>query len=98
MVVNLAALVLFDLLLRLSRWDYPDILHDLVVGAAYVVAIGWLMHRVGVNVTSIVATSAVVTAVVGLSLQATLGNIVGGVALQVDESIDEGDWIELENK
>ena len=73
-------------------------MHDLIVGAAYVVAIGWLMHRGGVDVTSIVATSAVVTAVIGLSLQATLGNIVGGLALQVDDSIHEGDWIELENK
>jgi CRP-like cAMP-binding protein len=56
------------------------------------------MHRSGVNLTSIVATSAVVTAVIGLSLQATLGNVVGGLALQVDDSIHEGDWIELENK
>ena len=56
------------------------------------------MHRAGVNLTSIIATSAVVTAVIGLSLQATLGNIVGGLALQVDDSIQEGDWIEFENK
>ncbi|HEV8246125.1 MAG TPA: cyclic nucleotide-binding domain-containing protein [Polyangiaceae bacterium] len=98
LAINLGAIVLFDLLVRLVHWDYPDILHDLTVGAAYLVAIGWLMHRVGFNVTGIVATSAVVTAVVGLSLQATLGNVVGGLALQVDDSIREGDWIELENK
>jgi small-conductance mechanosensitive channel/CRP-like cAMP-binding protein len=99
LAINLAAIALFDLLLmRLVGWDYPDILHDLVVGAAYLVAIGWLLHRVGLNVTGIVATSAVVTAVIGLSLQATLGNVVGGLALQVDESINEGDWIEFENK
>jgi small-conductance mechanosensitive channel/CRP-like cAMP-binding protein len=98
LIINLSALALFDLLLPLSRWDYPDILHDLTVGAAYLIAAGWLMHQAGVNVTSIVATSAVVTAVIGLSLQATLGNVVGGLALQVDESIQEGDWIEFENK
>jgi CRP-like cAMP-binding protein len=62
------------------------------------VALGYLMHHAGVNVTSIVATSAVVTAVVGLSLQATLGNVVGGISLQLDDSISEGNWIELENK
>src|SRR5688572_22685551 len=99
LVINLAAITLFDLLLmRLVGWDYPDILHDLTVGAAYLVAIGWLLHKVGFNVTGIVATSAVVTAVIGLSLQATLGNVVGGLALQVDSSIAEGDWIEFENK
>src|SRR5450432_2547066 len=98
MVINLAAIAIFDLLLRVARVDYPDILHDVVVGAAYLVAFGFLMHHSGVNVTSIVATSAVVTAVLGLSLQATLGNVVGGIALQLDDSINEGDWVELENK
>jgi len=98
LIINLAALTLFDLLLHLVRWDYPDIIHDLTVGAAYLIAFGWLLHRSGVDFTGIVATSAVVTAVIGLSLQATLGNVVGGVALQLDDSIEEGDWIELENK
>jgi small-conductance mechanosensitive channel/CRP-like cAMP-binding protein len=97
-IINVSALALFDLLLYAVGWDYPDILHDLTVGAAYVIAFGWLLHRSGVDFTSIVATSAVVTAVIGLSLQATLGNVVGGVALQLDSSIEEGDWIELENK
>jgi small-conductance mechanosensitive channel/CRP-like cAMP-binding protein len=97
-VINLSAIALFDLILHLLRVDFPDILHDLAVGAAYIVALGWLLHRCGVNLTGIVATSAVVTAVIGLSLQTTLVNVVGGLALQLDGSIDEGDWIELENK
>jgi small-conductance mechanosensitive channel len=98
LIINLVAFALFDLLFHLIRWDYPDIVHELSVGAAYVVAAVWLMHRAGVNLSSIVATSAVVTAVIGLSLQATLGNVVGGLALQLDDSIHEGDWVELENK
>jgi CRP-like cAMP-binding protein/small-conductance mechanosensitive channel len=98
LIINLAAIALFDLLFHFARWDYPDIVHELSVGAAYLVAGIWLMHRSGVNLSSIVATSAVVTAVIGLSLQATLGNIVGGLALQLDDSIHEGDWIELENR
>jgi small-conductance mechanosensitive channel/CRP-like cAMP-binding protein len=98
LVINLAAIAIFDLLLRVARLSYPDILHDVVVGASYFVAFGFLMHHAGVNVTSIVATSAVVTAVIGLSLQATLGNVVGGISLQLDDSIDEGDWVELESK
>jgi small-conductance mechanosensitive channel/CRP-like cAMP-binding protein len=98
LIINLVAIALFDLLFHFARWDYPDIVHELSVGAAYIVAGVWLMHRSGVNVSSIVATSAVVTAVIGLSLQATLGNVVGGIALQLDDSIREGDWIELESK
>lgn len=97
-VINLAALAVFDLLLRRLRLGFPDILHDLTVGVAYIFAVVWSMHRWGFNVTSIVATSAVVTAVIGLSLQSTLGSVIGGLALQVDDSIKEGDWIELDNK
>lgn len=98
LIINLSALAVFDLLLPVARLDFPDILHDLTVGAAYLVAAGWLMHRAGFNLTSIIATSAIVTAVIGLSLQATLGNIVSGLALQVDDSFKEGDWLEFENK
>lgn len=97
LLINLFAIVVFDVVLRLVRLRYPEILHDLSVGAAYIVACVWLMHRAGVNLASIVATSAVVTAVVGLSLQSTLGSIIGGLALQVDDTINEGDWVELEN-
>lgn len=98
LAINLAALGLFDVGLKLVRLRAPDILHDLMVGATYMVALVWLMHRSGVNLASIVATSAVATAVIGLSLQSTLGSIIGGLALQVDDSLSEGNWIELENK
>ncbi|HYO97720.1 MAG TPA: mechanosensitive ion channel family protein [Polyangiaceae bacterium] len=98
LIIELAAIALFDLLLRVVRLNVPDILHDLAVGAAYLVAMVWSMHHWGFDLTSIVATSAVVTAVIGLSLQSTLGNVIGGLALQIDDSIREGDWIELESK
>lgn len=98
LLVNLAAILVFDVALKLVRLRAPDILHDLSVGAAYIVTLVWLMHRSGVNLASIVATSAVATAVIGLSLQSTLGSIIGGLALQLDDSLSEGDWIELENK
>lgn len=97
-VINVCAMFLFDVVLRVLRLRAPDILHDLVVGAAYVLAGLWLMHRAGVNLASIVATSAVATAVLGLSLQSTLGNLIGGLSLQADDSINEGDWIELPDK
>lgn len=96
--VNLAAQLIFDIGLKLVRLRVPDIMHEVSLGGAYVVAVLWLMHHSGVNLTSIVATSAVATAVIGLSLQSTLGSVIGGLTLQLDNSVNEGDWIELENK
>jgi small-conductance mechanosensitive channel/CRP-like cAMP-binding protein len=98
LAINLAAALLFDVAMTAVRLRTPEILRDLIVGVTYVVALVWLMHRSGVNLASIVATSAVATAVIGLSLQSTLGSVIGGLALQVDDSLNEGDWIELENK
>ncbi len=98
LIVNLAAMFVFDVGLPAVKLRAPDILHDLVVGAAYLLACLWLMHRAGVNLASIVATSAVATAVLGLSLQSTLGNVIGGLSLQADHSIHEGDWVELPDK
>ena len=43
LIINLSALAVFDLMLPLTGWDFPDMLHDLTVGTAYLVAAGWLM-------------------------------------------------------
>jgi CRP-like cAMP-binding protein/small-conductance mechanosensitive channel len=96
-VVDLSAIVLFDLLLLALRIEIADIAHDLVLGAGYLLAGIGLMHRSGVNLSGIVATSAVVTAVLGLSLQTTLSNVIGGIALQLDHTITVGHWVQLQN-
>ncbi len=96
-IINLAGLAIFDLVLPLVRIPVTDIVADLSLGLAYLLAALGVMRESGVNPSGLIATSAVVTGVIGLSLQATLGNILGGVALQLDDSIRVGDWIQLEN-
>ena len=49
----------------------------------------------GVEFSHLFATSAVLTAVVAISMQDTLGNLLGGLALQMDNSLEIGDWIEI---
>jgi CRP-like cAMP-binding protein len=41
-----------------------------------------------------VTTSAVLTAVIGLALQAPIANVFGGLALQLDRTLGQGDWIQ----
>jgi small-conductance mechanosensitive channel/CRP-like cAMP-binding protein len=94
-IIDFVAILLFDLVLVALRIEVANIVHDLALGAAYILAFIGILHRSGVQLSGIIATSAVVTVVLGLSLQATLGNVLGGIALQLDDSIHIGDWVQL---
>ncbi len=94
-IIDFVAILLFDLVLLALRIEVANIVHDLALGAAYTLAFIGILHRSGVQLSGIIATSAVVTVVLGLSLQATLGNVLGGIALQLDDSIHIGDWLQL---
>lgn len=96
-VIAAVGLLVFDLLLPALRIEIATIASDLMMGAVYVAATFFLVRRAGLDLTGIITTSAVVTGILALSLQATLGNVIGGVALQLDDSIRVGDWVQLEN-
>src|SRR5947199_950041 len=94
-IVDFVAILLFDMVLLALHIEVANIVHDVALGAAYILAFIGILHRSGVHLSGIIATSAVVTVVLGLSLQATLGNVLGGIALQLDDSIHVGDWLQL---
>ena len=96
-IIRLLGLLVFRVLLPRLRVTPPRILEDIVVIVGYVT---WgLIHlsHSGVELSSIVATAAVITAVVAFSMQDTLGNILGGLALQLDSSIQIGDWVKIDD-
>lgn len=95
--VNLGATALFSVLLPLTGVALPMIASDLLVGLGYIASTLGVLSTYGLNPTGALASAAVVSAVLAISLQSTLGNILGGVALQLDGSVHEGDWIQLEN-
>ena len=96
-MVNLGATALFSVLLPFTGVVLPMIASDLLVGIGYIAATLGVLSTHGLNPTGALASAAVVSAVLAISLQSTLGNILGGVALQLDGSVHEGDWIQLEN-
>jgi small-conductance mechanosensitive channel/CRP-like cAMP-binding protein len=95
-VVKLASIVLFDVVLCLTPLAPPQVLRDLMVAAGYAGIALWLLSRHGVSLSSIVATSAVMTGVIVFSLQESLSNILGGLVLQIDESFSVGDWVKID--
>ncbi len=84
-------LLVFDFALRKVR--LPKFASEIALVAANTATIFQLLNRLGVNATGLFATSAVATAVVGLALQDMLSNIAGGMALQLEDSINAGDYI-----
>jgi len=96
-IIRLWGLLIFRTILPAVKLFPPRITEDISVIVAYV-ALGMVRLRyAGLDLGSIVATSAMITAVVAFAMQDTLGNILGGVALQMDNSIQVGDWIKVDD-
>jgi small-conductance mechanosensitive channel/CRP-like cAMP-binding protein len=95
-IIILVSVVVFDVALSAIHIRPPRILRDLLLASAYIVIAFILLSRSGFDLTGIVATSAVITAVIGFSLADTLGNIMGGMALQMEHTINVGDWVRID--
>ena len=76
-----------------ARKAVPRILADVMLVLLLIAFVLYRMKAVGVNLASIITTSAVLTGVIAFSLQETLGNLWGGIALQLDNTCRLGDWI-----
>ncbi len=94
-LVGLGQVLVFSVALPRLGVRLPRILVDVVTGVAVVIALIFVGKRAGFSVAGLITTSAVITAVLGFALQDTLGNLMGGLALQLDSSVKVGDWIAL---
>lgn len=93
------SLVLLAIDVAVSRRTHrppPRIFRDLTQAIVYVVVLLMTLRGVGVEPSSLLTTSALLTAVVGLALQDTLGNLVSGLALQMQRPFEVGDWIQFD--
>ncbi len=95
-VVIVAGLLLFDVIL--VRREIPRILRDIVQGIAYLITAALVLTRSEVDVTKVFTASVLTTAVIGLALQDTLGNVMSGLALQLERDLEIGDWISLDDR
>ena len=93
--VILAAVIVFDLALGRADVHVPSIVRDLLQVVALFLVLLVILRRSGVDLVSLVTTSAVLTAVIGFALQSTIANVFAGVALQVDNSVRIGEWVKI---
>jgi len=91
-----AAATLTHLHRRRSGVETPKILRDLVDGFLSVLAaLVILQATLQIDLGALLASSAVISLVLGLALQDTLGNLFAGLSLQAERPFGEGDWVRI---
>ena len=94
---HLLGTVVFRAVLPAGGFSVPRIAHDLSFTGMVLVWGIFCLRLSGVDPTPLFATSAVITAVLAFAMQDTLGNVLGGVTLQLDNSLRVGDWVKLDD-
>ena len=95
-VIQMVTMVVFRGVLPALGLASPRIAQDLAVS---VLSLAWglvWLRLSGMDPSQLFTTSAVITAVLAFSMQDTLGNVLGGVTLQLDNSMQVGDWVEVD--
>ena len=67
-------------------------INTILAAVVYVIVLMLTLRAIGVEPGSLLTTSALLTAVIGLSLQDTLGNLFAAISLQIDKPFELDDW------
>ncbi len=95
-VVRLISWATIDVAMRASGRQPSKLLRLLVDAFLYGLAAAVVIKVVaGVDISLLVAGSAVITAVLGFALQATLENLFSGVAIQLEQPFAIGDFVRV---
>ncbi|MGH7907871.1 MAG: mechanosensitive ion channel family protein, partial [Candidatus Binataceae bacterium] len=87
-----------DATVRRRRHHFSTIFKDLLMLLLFALVVAVVLRvDFKVNVAPLLATSAVLTVVLGFALQETLGNIFSGLTLQLEKPFEPGDWIRSAN-
>jgi small-conductance mechanosensitive channel/CRP-like cAMP-binding protein len=81
---------------RKARFPMPGVLHGFILAVIYLALVFMILKGIlGINITPFLATSAILTAVLGLALQGVLSNILAGLSLHFTRSFSRGDWVKI---
>jgi small-conductance mechanosensitive channel/CRP-like cAMP-binding protein len=84
---------------RKKTFPLPRVLHRFLLLILYLVVLFIVLKGVaGVDITPLLATSAILTMILGLAFQELLGNIVSGMSIHLTKSFSKGDWIKSGDK
>lgn len=82
---------------RGKAFPVPDLLLDILRAILVVaVALAVLRWEVGLDIGPLLASTALVTAVVGFALQGVLGNLLAGMSMHLVSTLRPGVWVEVD--
>ncbi len=83
--------------LRFRSTPIPKIIRDVIAFSLYVLtSVPILRTQLDIDLTGLLATSAILSVVLGLALQDTLGNLFAGLSLQLERPFQVGDYVTVE--
>ena len=82
--------------LRGRVFPLPGLMRNLLGGVLLGAAALALVHyKMGVNVSPLLASTALLTAIIGFALQGVLGNLLAGMSIHLTRSTHPGDWVTM---
>jgi small-conductance mechanosensitive channel/CRP-like cAMP-binding protein len=79
---------------RWKKGSFPAAFKNIVTAVVIAGATIFLLKEIlEVNVTSLIATTTVLTATIGLAFQSTLANMLAGLSIHLEKPLRQGDWI-----
>jgi small-conductance mechanosensitive channel/CRP-like cAMP-binding protein len=96
---DFAERLLLGRIARRGGFPVSRLVRDILRAVALIAMCLLVINRVfGVPLSSLVISSTIVSAVIGLALQDLLRNVVAGIALQTERTYSPDDWIEVDGQ
>lgn len=97
LVIRILAYFVFDfLVVKKQGIRYPKLVKDVVVFILFVIGILLIVrYYLDQDLTVLLASSAVLTVVIGFALQDILGNLFSGIVLNFEDSFKLEDWVRI---
>ena len=74
----------------------PRVLRGFILLVLYLIVFFIVLKGIlGINITPLLATSAIFTAIIGLAFQGVLSNVLAGISLNLTRSFSRGDWVKI---
>ncbi|MEI8167140.1 MAG: mechanosensitive ion channel family protein [Chloroflexales bacterium] len=98
-VFDLLEYLAFERSLARRGMSVPRLVRDILRALALIALLLLVTSRIfGVSLSSIVISSTVASAVIGLALQDLLRNVIAGIALQIEQPFAPGNWVLLRDQ